>query len=139
VSVIERTCDRCAQRTADWETIDECYICADCRAEIVADEAEVEALRQQLRGAVEALRTIALFEARSGVGPSAEAAIARKWLDTAGLTGPLLDEGESVEVVPSERDRYRDALGLLRGYVDADGEGLRIINDALSRQSGDER
>jgi hypothetical protein len=47
----ERTCDRCAQRTADWATIDEAYICAECRAEIAAEEAEVEALREQLRGA----------------------------------------------------------------------------------------
>jgi hypothetical protein len=68
VSVIERgerTCDRCAQRTDDWQMIDEAYICADCRAEIAADEAEVEALRQQLRGAVGALEAARPYVERS--------------------------------------------------------------------------
>lgn len=41
----ERTCDRCAQRTDDWQTIDEAYICAACRAEIAAEDAEVDRLR----------------------------------------------------------------------------------------------
>ena len=41
------------RRERDYcETIDEAYICADCRAEIAAEEAEAESLRQQLRGAV---------------------------------------------------------------------------------------
>lgn len=58
----ERTCDRCAQRTDDWESIDDAYICAACRAEIAEGEAEVEALREQLRGAVSAARVWLEFD-----------------------------------------------------------------------------
>lgn len=55
MDVIERTCDGCARFATDCVTMDDAYLCGDCRAEIAAEEAEVEALRQQLQGAVSAL------------------------------------------------------------------------------------
>jgi hypothetical protein len=58
MAVIERTCDRCARFAEDCTVIEDAYICGGCRAEIAAEEAEVEALRRQLRGAVEALEAI---------------------------------------------------------------------------------
>jgi hypothetical protein len=70
MTVIEHTCDRCARPSADWQVIDECYICADCRAETAADEAEVESLRQQLRGAVDLLRELADEAAKAVCEPA---------------------------------------------------------------------
>jgi hypothetical protein len=59
MAVIERTCDRCARFAEDCTVIEDAYICGGCRAEIAAEEAEVEALRRQLRGAVDLLRDVA--------------------------------------------------------------------------------
>jgi hypothetical protein len=59
MDLMARTCDRCARFAEDCAVIEDAYICGECRAEIDAEEAEVEALRQQLRGAVEALERIA--------------------------------------------------------------------------------
>jgi hypothetical protein len=62
MAVIERTCDRCARFAEDCTVIEDAYICGGCRAEIAAEEAEVEALRRQLRGAVGTLVRIATLD-----------------------------------------------------------------------------
>lgn len=41
------------------------------------------------------------------------------------------DAREQLRGAVEERDRYRDALGLLRGYVKFDSKAWTLINDAL--------
>lgn len=49
MNLLERTCDRCAQRAADCTVIDDAYVCGDCRAEIAAEGADRDALATMLK------------------------------------------------------------------------------------------
>lgn len=122
----ERTCDRCAQRTADWATIDEAYICAECRSEIAAEEAEV-APCPNCAGAVDARATGSVTAA--------------KLLDR--IDAALPERAMTPEKVEAENERLLNRLKTLYadlaapGPIDAERQRTlaELAHDAIGRDA----